>query len=666
MHTYIPRYVQTQGDAWFKASEEDISAGVCVLAEPGHFSVFPYENPTFFPPKRQSSKVRSAAKTRMRIIDSMIHLPEGKRSIGRGYLLYRDFEDKLIKLIWRAQAAFSAPPSEVEATAEPSDEDPIPVTEKELANLNNKPPAPTAGCEWFRWRSTREDRDIEKVSQKARPMRLIVPLYSGLGRYFDGSGISMLLQESLLDGPVQFFSGPVAQYHENSRFYSAVRPEPNKEVDHGLPHITIEMPVYKESWEQTTLLSLVLKTFGAPSVFSVKKAVQSYARHGATSTIFIHVDGLQLIPENGRSERRTGRFKKASNMNYGLDLTLEEAEERGVLQVFDKEEPLEERALRMACDEVFEESNGKWKPWASNGKSIRIGEIILLVDSDTIVPEDCLWDAARELTESPEVAIIQHKSDIMQGHIPSLLQVAGSTVPADGKKKIWSESNVSEDVGMALRLQLKGYIIRWATYSDGGFKKGVSLTVDDELNRRPKYSYGCSELTFNPLISWWCLGPVNKQLRTFVWSDASVHYKFTMMSYGIAAAAALSSANHFLLGFDIQVDGYYLHSFELFLAILAVFPGLGNFGYILLEYRLWRRSLLDVFIETVTWVPLFFLFFSGLSVHLTVALLAHMFSYNITWSATKKEVERSNFVIEVPRIRPKAIILNPWLMIFSY
>ncbi|KAI6139463.1 hypothetical protein EDD17DRAFT_1671639 [Pisolithus thermaeus] len=144
-------------------------------------------------------------------------------------------------------------------------------------------------------------------------------------------------------------------------------------------------------------------------------------------------------------------------------------------------------------------------------------------------------------------------------------------------------------------------------------------------------------------------------------------FSVDMLSYyGIAAAAALSSANHLLLGFDIQVDGYYLHSFELFLAILAAFPGLGNFGYILLEYRLWRRSLLDVFIETATWVPLFFLFFSGLSVHLTVALLAHMFSYNITWSATKKEVERSNFVIEVPRIRPKAIILNPWLMIFSY
>lgn len=39
-----------------------------------------------------------------------------------------------------------------------------------------------------------------------------------------------------------------------------------------------------------------------------------------------------------------------------------------------------------------------------------------------------------------------------------------------------------------------------------------------------------------------------------------------------------------------------------------------------------------------------------MSIHLSVALLAHLFSYNITWGATKKEVERSNFFIEVPRI----------------
>lgn len=34
----------------------------------------------------------------------------------------------------------------------------------------------------------------------------------------------------------------------------------------------------------------------------------------------------------------------------------------------------------------------------------------------------------------------------------------------------------------------------WATYSLGGFKEGVSLSVDDELNRWQKYSYGNSRL----------------------------------------------------------------------------------------------------------------------------------------------------------------------------
>jgi hypothetical protein len=43
--------------------------------------------------------------------------------------------------------------------------------------------------------------------------------------------------------------GPIAQYHENSKYYSAIPPRPNKEVDNSLPHITIQMPVYKESLE---------------------------------------------------------------------------------------------------------------------------------------------------------------------------------------------------------------------------------------------------------------------------------------------------------------------------------------------------------------------------------------------------------------------------------
>jgi len=61
----------------------------------------------------------------------------------------------------------------------------------------------------------------------------------------------------------------------------------------------------------------------------------------------------------------------------------------------------------------------------------------------------------------------------------STLQDAAFIDLADNVKKIWSESNVSEDFDMALRLQLK--ILRRCVQS--WFKEGVSLTIDDELNR---------------------------------------------------------------------------------------------------------------------------------------------------------------------------------------
>ena len=52
------------------------------------------------------------------------------------------------------------------------------------------------------------------------------------------------------------------------------------------------------------------------------------------------------------------------------------------------------------------------------------------------------------------------------------LQEVAFVDPEDGKVKIWSESNVSEDFDMALRLMLRGWDVRWATYSRGGFKEG--------------------------------------------------------------------------------------------------------------------------------------------------------------------------------------------------
>ncbi|KAF8642084.1 hypothetical protein AX16_009700 [Volvariella volvacea WC 439] len=125
------------------------------------------------------------------------------------------------------------------------------------------------------------ESDVEKGVQPRRAM-LFAPLYGGLALglsvFFGASGLSILLQEFRLDPDyvrfallvlsplllcvsiffayqviinISFVIGPVAQYHENSKFYSAIKPEPNPDVDSALPHITLEMPVYKESLEET-------------------------------------------------------------------------------------------------------------------------------------------------------------------------------------------------------------------------------------------------------------------------------------------------------------------------------------------------------------------------------------------------------------------------------
>lgn len=56
----------------------------------------------------------------------------------------------------------------------------------------------------------------------------------------------------------------------------------------------------------------------------------------------------------------------------------------------------------------------------------------------------------------------------------------------DGYTAFWSESHVSEDFAVALRLQITGNIIRLASYHGDGFKEGVSLTIYDELARWEK------------------------------------------------------------------------------------------------------------------------------------------------------------------------------------
>lgn len=49
-------------------------------------------------------------------------------------------------------------------------------------------------------------------------------------------------------------------------------------------------------------------------------------------------------------------------------------------------------------------------------------------------------------------------------------------------------------------------------------------------------------------------------------------------------------------------------------------------------------------------MPVFSIFLGGISLHVSKALLCHFFEINIQWGATSKEVERCNFIEEIPKI----------------
>jgi hypothetical protein len=229
----------------------------------------------------------------------------------------------------------------------------------------------------------------------------------------------------------------------------------------------------------------------------------------------------------------------------------------------------------------------------------------------------------------------------------------------DGYEKFWSESHVSEDFDMSLRLQVNGYTIRLAAWAGEGFKEGVSLTVYDELARWEKYAYGCNELLFHPIRKWIYKGPFTPLFRKFLFSNIRFTSKITIVSYigtyyAIGAAWIMTTANYFAIGwFNGYLDKYYVDSWKVWFSIIVVFNGLGNVALAVMRYRIGERSLLYALYENFKWTIMLAIFLGGLSLHVSQALLAHMFEVDMTWGATAKEAEFSNFFIEVPKVLKK-------------
>ncbi|TVY28420.1 hypothetical protein LHYA1_G002821 [Lachnellula hyalina] len=531
----------------------------------------------------------------------------------------------------------------------------------------------------------------EALTAVDRPTVLITPITVGLTLALLmtalGLGWRKLAQQIAIDGNYTHLALLVV-----TPFYSGKGP---LRLDRNLtllPHVTIQMPVYKER------LTAVIK----PTIMSLKAAISTYELQGGTANIFVNDDGLQLLSQDEAQQRRDfyeehnigwvarpkhnpkpegddnafvrrGKFKKASNMNYALMISNKVEDKLLLLERFqgwtqDHEYAAYERCLA----EALHEEDGR--AWADG--NIRVGDYILLINSDTRVPADCLLDAGSEMEKSPEIGILQYSSGVMQvtnnffengvTFFTNLIYTAirygvanGDVVSyedEDGYDKFWSESHVSEDFDMSLRLQISGYIIRLAAYTGDGFKEGVSLTVYDEIARWEKYAFGCNELLFHPFRLWVTRGPFTPLFRKLLTSNIPLTSKITIMSYigtyyAIGAAWILTLFNYFLIGwFNGNLDHYLLDSFRVYFSLILVFSGLGNVALAVLRYRLSEKILLGALWENFKWVPLLSVFLGGISLHLSQALLSHFFEIEMSWEATAKEAENTSFFEEVPRL----------------
>jgi len=86
------------------------------------------------------------------------------------------------------------------------------------------------------------------------------------------------------------------------------------------------------------------------------------------------------------------------------------------------------------------------------------------------------------------------------------------------------------------------------------------------------------------------------------------------------------------------------------LSLLLVFNVMSNVALAILRYRLGEKGLLEALVENFKWMPIFVIFFGGLSFHVACAILSHMFSIDMNWGATSKEKTDSNFFAEMPKI----------------
>lgn len=452
--------------------------------------------------------------------------------------------------------------------------------------------------------------------------------------------------------------------------------------------LTIQIPVYTEDFDET-----LFYTFE-----NVRKFVNYYNNNSQNwrTNVLINEDGLQKVSEEEKNKRiayynlfsdffyiarpvngRAGKFKKASNMNFGL---------RQILKINNLN-----NSVNKIAEWEIQSKNLNFLYKESNAHSFQIGKYILLIDSDSKFNNYALPLLINEMEASPNIGYIQVRTNSNKV-IKSLWENAishftntiydinflyscsnGFPSPLVGHNAVlrwsallsvetllnghndnydswavWDETRVSEDFVMSIYLQHLGYYGKYIFY-DCGFKEGVSLNIIDEITKLKKYIYGINEILFYPCNKWLTDGILTHLYVNFLLSDKiTFSTKYALLAYmgsyySLALSPIVTIWYYFIKFLHIHNSNLYItNSLDTLYSCIVIFFGMSVLTNVLIKmkHKFIKRSVPDLIFKELLYGLYLTVFFSSISFHLLSMMIVYFCGLQARWETTKKEAEK--------------------------
>jgi len=346
---------------------------------------------------------------------------------------------------------------------------------------------------------------------------------------------------------------------------------PKKEGTGDPYSMTVMIPVYTEDF------NVIRKT--------IESALREMENYGPKANLVIADDGLMVFANNGNLKEIEENLRNKKNLTVEENELLVRLAYYRKLEAFgsegkirfavvarpkyDKENPATERKgkFKKAGNLDFVHRyfdlirNGAMKREDAlnkllNGKGdlafvlgdVFVGENILLLDKDSIVPEGIGREVVSEFVKDPNLSYVQcavnpsnkeesyftnivsYLTEVQYGVLTPLAAVGGAMVPLVGHNAFirtahlqqngyWPENRVSEDYSLAIDLNAKGYHGKYVDIRELRFGEMVPSNHETEAGKRIRYAYGAVELMFNPVKDWYQQGIFTEQYKNFTKSS---------------------------------------------------------------------------------------------------------------------------------------------------